>query len=98
MKRLLILALLVIASPALSCEPEISPFGQGRYLSTIQAATGFSGTKHLRAKALRSAASFCEGKAVDFETLTAAENDGPFVLGKYPRAEDAFRCVPLASK
>jgi hypothetical protein len=76
---------LVIASPALSLEPEISPLGQGRYLATIQAATGFSGTKHLRAKALRSAASFCEGKGMDFETLTATGNEAPFVLGKYPR-------------
>jgi hypothetical protein len=83
----------LIASPVVAREPEISPLGQGRYLATIQAATGFSGTKHLRAKALRSAASYCEAKGMDFETLTATENEGPFVLGKYPRAEVTFRCV-----
>ena len=97
MVRAAALILLLVTTTAIAREPEVTPLGMGKYLATIQAASGFGGTKHLKPKALRAADAFCRSQGKDFQTLEVIENEGPFVLGKYPRAEVTFQCVDPAA-
>ena len=71
----------------------VVPMGQGIYMVARQAATGFPGLGTLKADALRDAETFCANRAQDFKVLQATENEGPFILGRYPRAEVQFSCV-----
>ena len=72
----------------------VVPMGAGSFMVARQAATGFSGTGNLKADALKDASVYCAERGQDFEVITATQNEGPFVLGKYPRAEVTFRCIP----
>ena len=58
-----------------------------------QAATGFGGTGNLKADAVKDASAYCSARGQDFQVTSATQNEGPFVLGKYPRAEVNFRCI-----
>jgi len=72
----------------------VVPMGAGSFIVARQAATGFSGTGNLKADAVKDASAYCAGHGQDFEVISATQNEGPFILGKYPRAEVTFRCVP----
>lgn len=72
----------------------VVPLGGGSFMVARQAATGFSGTSNLKAEALKDASAYCAALGQDFEVTSATQNEGPFILGKYPRAEVSFKCMP----
>ena len=67
--------------------------GNGTYLVSRQAATGFSGSGTLKADALREADKFCTGLHKSLEILQATEAQPPYLLGNFPKAEIQFRCI-----
>lgn len=70
----------------------ILPIGEGRYFIAKQAATGFLGTGGIKTDSLMEAASYCTSQKKELNILNLHENDGPFILGRYPRVELTFVC------
>jgi hypothetical protein len=68
--------------------------GQGNYLVSRQAATGFSGSGTLKADALREANQYCAGQQKDLNVVSMHEAEPPFLLGNFPKAEVQFTCAP----
>lgn len=66
--------------------------GSGTHSITNQAATGFSGKQDIRTNAYKEAAAFCKKQGKDFVIIRMDENEGPYILGKYPRVTLQFRC------
>ena len=66
--------------------------GSGTHSITNQAATGFSGKQDIRTDAYKSAATFCRKEGKDFVVIRMDENEGPYILGKYPRVTLQFKC------
>ena len=66
--------------------------GSGTYSITNQAATGFPGLQGIRTKAYKEAAAFCRKEGRDFEVINLEQNEGPYILGKYPRVTLQFKC------
>lgn len=66
--------------------------GSGTYSITNQAATGLSGLQNIRTNAYKEASDFCRQKGKDFEVVNLEQNEGPYILGKYPRITLQFKC------
>lgn len=67
--------------------------GQGNFMVSKQAATGFPGLGTLKAEVIQEASTYCakHGKALKIHGME--ESKPPFVLGNYPRSEVQFSCV-----
>ena len=87
-------ALAVTFLGACASHSGVAPMGAGVYMISKQAATGIGGLGNLKAEVLQDAEKHCTEKATQLEVVKVTENEGPFVLGKYPRAEVQFRCMP----
>lgn len=66
--------------------------GSGTHSITNQAATGLSGLQDIRTNAYKEASAYCKGKGKDFEVVRLEQNEGPYILGKYPRVTLVFKC------
>ena len=89
MKRLLFAVLLT----GCASNTGIVPMAGGEYMIANQASTGFSGVGFIKADALKDAEEHCAGMGKKLEVVRMWENEGPYVLGKFPRIELTFRCV-----
>ena len=67
--------------------------GQGNFLVSRQAATGFSGSGNLKADALREANQYCAGQQKELNVVTTYEAEPPFLLGNFPKVELQFTCI-----
>lgn len=87
---------LALSSALIGCAANsgVVPMGGDSFMVSRQAATGFGGTGNLKAEAIKDASAHCAARGQDFQVTSATQNEGPFVLGKYPRAEVNFRCIP----
>ena len=74
----------------------IIAIGDGNYITTKQAATGFPGTGKIKADALQEANRYCASQGKGLEVVKPHENEGPNVLGEYPRVELNFKCADSA--
>lgn len=92
MKKIVML-LAIAALSGCASDSGVTPMGHGNYMIAKQAATGFSGLGNLKTDSLRDADAFCTKQGKMLEVLDARENEGPFTMGKFPRAEVTFRCV-----
>lgn len=66
--------------------------GSGTHSITNQAATGISGLQDIRTEAYKEASAFCRKRGRDFEVVNLEQNEGPYILGKYPRVTLHFKC------
>ena len=66
--------------------------GANEYLIAKQAATGFPGTGGIKTDALAEASNHCIDQGKSLNVIELSENEGPYVLGKYPRVELTFSC------
>jgi hypothetical protein len=71
----------------------VVPMGQGNFMVSRQAATGFSGSGNLKADAFREANQYCADQMKDLKAISAHEAEPPFLLGNFPKAEVQFTCV-----
>lgn len=67
--------------------------GQGNFLVSRQAATGFTGKGNLKADALREAGQYCAGQGKDLKVTSSHEAEPPFLLGNFPKVELEFTCT-----
>jgi hypothetical protein len=70
----------------------ILEIGDGQLFIAKQAATGFPGTGGIKTEALEEASTYCSTKGKTLDIVKLHENEGPYVLGKYPRVELTFVC------
>jgi len=66
--------------------------GDNEYFIAKQAATGFPGTGGIKTDALKEAGEYCKSQGKSLDIIDLHENEGPFVLGVYPRVELTFNC------
>jgi hypothetical protein len=66
--------------------------GDNEYFIAKQASTGFPGTGGIKTDALKEAGEYCKSQNKSLDIINLDENDGPFVLGRYPRVELTFIC------
>jgi hypothetical protein len=70
----------------------IVSIGDNEYFIAKQASTGFPGTGGIKTDALKEAGEYCKSQDKSLDIINLDENDGPFVLGRYPRVELTFSC------
>ncbi len=66
--------------------------GPGAYLVSRQAATGFSGAGTLKADVISEAGAYCARQGKKISVTHTEEDQGPYILGRYPKAEVQFVC------
>lgn len=71
----------------------VIPIGNDQYLITRQAATGFTGTGALKAKAIKEASAYCDNVGKDLKIIAITESQPPYILGNFPKAELVFKAV-----
>lgn len=89
-KSLIFLAFILLTSCA--SNSGVVSIGKNEYFIAKQAATGFPGTGGIKTEALKEAGEYCKSKNKSLDVIDLEENEGPFVLGKYPRVELTFSC------
>lgn len=90
----LVVLLSLTALAACAAQTGVVPNGQGGFLITKQAATGFPGLGGQKAEALAEAGSYCSAQGREFVLTKVNETQPPYVMGNYPRTEIEFQCVP----
>ena len=68
------------------------PAGQDTYLLSRQAGAFPTGKEPLLAEALAEANTKCEAQGKKMVLISNSENQGPYILGNYPKATIVFRC------
>lgn len=66
--------------------------GGGKLFIAKQAATGFPGTGGIKTESLEEASEYCSKQGKQLHVIELDENEGPFIMGKYPRVELTFNC------
>jgi hypothetical protein len=90
-----ILGLFVLPLVACGCattQTGPTPAGQDMYVISRQAGAFPSGREPLLQEALIAAEEKCKSEAKKMTRISSSENEGPYVLGNYPRATVTFRC------
>lgn len=85
-------ALLTLAGCA--AQSPVTPAGNGSYMVSKQAATGFPGLGNLKSDELLRATEFCDKQNQELHVISSTETKPPFILGNYPRVEILFNCAP----
>lgn len=89
-KGLIFLVYLLLMSCA--SNSGVVSIGDDEYFIAKQASTGLPGTGGIKTDALKEAGEFCKAQGKSLDIIDLDENEGPFVLGKYPRVELTFNC------
>jgi uncharacterized lipoprotein YmbA len=94
MKKLL-LATALLGLAACATQTPVQQLSGDVLTVSRQAATGFglSGQAETRLAAMDDARTYCATRSETFELVELVENQPPFILGNFPRAEVRFRCV-----
>lgn len=71
--------------------------GGDTYMITRQAATGFSGSGNLKAKAIREASAYCASRGRIMKIVAITEAKPPYVLANFPKAEVVFKALDPSS-
>lgn len=71
---------------------EVIKIGEGKLFIAKQAATGFPGTGAIKTEPLKEASEYCKSQNKTLKIIDLKENEGPYILGKYPRVELTFIC------
>ena len=66
--------------------------GEGKFFIAKQAATGFPGTGGIKTESINEASRYCASLNKSLNIVQLKENEGPYILGKYPRVELTFNC------
>ncbi len=87
---LCILAIVALSMSGCALNSGVVPLGGDRFMITRQAATGFSGSGRLKAKAIIQAEKFCASRGKTMKVVAITEAEPPYVLGNFPKAEIVF--------
>lgn len=70
-----------------------TPTGKDQYVMSRQEGAFPSGSEPLLQEVIEQASSFCKSLDKDFELMDSHENQGPFIMGNYPKATIRFKCL-----
>lgn len=87
----LALALFLLSGCATHSSGPISA-GKSTWVLTRQEGAFPSGNEPLLAEALAEGRAFCENLNKEFRLVDTYQNDGPFIMGNYPKATITFAC------
>jgi len=73
----------------------VIPMGQDTYMVSCQAATGFSGSGDLKARALQEASQFCTKQGKKLQVISTHESRPPYIFANFPKAEVQFMCLDV---
>ncbi len=93
MKQLIGLFILVVLASGCASNSGVVQIGKDTYMVSRQAATGFSGSGDLKAKALREGSRFCEKQGKKLQVVSTEEASPPYILTNFPKAEVQFMCL-----
>ena len=71
----------------------IVPYGNGKYMVSRQAATGFHGMGNLKSEALKEASKQCQKEGKTVKIIKEIDAEPPYVMGNFPRTEIHFTCI-----
>ena len=91
MKKSIIICLCLL-TVACGKNSGITPMADDVLFATRQAASGFSGVGTIKADLLDDARIHCQKSSEKVEIIRIWNNEGPFIMGNFPRAEIEFRC------
>jgi len=72
---------------------DILPFEGGIYILVNEGASSWSKQSKLQKKSLKAIEAFAERRDKGFEIVEIKFNEGPFILGVYPRVDIKFKLV-----
>lgn len=72
---------------------DILPFDGGIYILVNEGASSWSKQSKLQKKSLKAIEAFAERRNKGFEIVEIKFNEGPFILGVYPRVDIKFKLV-----
>ncbi|WP_417439940.1 hypothetical protein [Idiomarina abyssalis] len=90
-KMTFILTLLIISGCAKNSG--VVPYGNGKYMVSRQAATGFHGMEGLKSEALKEASAQCQKKDKAVKIIKEIDAEPPYIMGNFPRTEIHFTCI-----
>ena len=93
MTKFITVALICVLYSGCAANSGVVPMGQGNFMVSRQAATGFSGTGNLKAEALREANQYCVDQQKQSSVISWREAEPPFLLGNFPKVEVQFTCI-----
>lgn len=96
MSRFVAIGFLALAGCA--AQSGVVPIGQGHYLVSKQAATGFPGLGNLKGEAMQEANQHCRGEGREFVLINSTETQPPYAMGNYPRVEIEFSCGQTSAR
>lgn len=70
-----------------------TPSGKDQYVMSRQEGALPSGSEPLLQEVLEQANNFCKSLDKELEVIDTHENQGPFILGNYPKATIRFKCL-----
>lgn len=92
-KIICLLVLVVVVMGGCAINSGVVPMGQDTFMVSRQAATGFSGSGKLKAKALQEANEFCKNQGKCLQVIHINEASPPYILTNFPKAEVHFMCL-----
>ena len=96
MKKLLIILMLipfVSFGQKLKDLEQVLPLGNNTFEYTREAGTGFTRQTKLLKKAMTVVEAFADGKGKKYEVVEVFRNEGPFILGNYPKVKVTFKLL-----
>lgn len=91
MVSLCIITLLVGGCATTTTGP--TPTGKDQYVMSRQEGAFPSGSEPLLQEVIEQATTFCVSLDKELELIDSHENQGPFILGNYPKATIRFKCL-----
>jgi len=91
LKKLLTLSSFLLLASCAS-DTGIIKIGNGKLFIAKQAATGITGTGGIKTDVLHEASKYCTSIKQSLNVIELKENEGPYMMGKYPRVELTFFC------
>lgn len=93
MSKIKVLFITVLLSGCATQTIGPTPAGENTFVVSRQEGAFPSGNKPLLAEALGEAGVFCTQLGKRMKLLNTHENQGPFILGNYPKATVTFSCI-----
>tara|TARA_Y100000389_G_scaffold67018_1_gene63246 strand:- start:129 stop:620 length:492 start_codon:yes stop_codon:yes gene_type:complete len=96
MRKLLLLLLfvpIVSFGQKLKDLEQVLPLGNNTFEYTREAGTGFTRQTKLLKKAMAVVEAFADGKGKQYEVVEVYRNEGPFVLGNFPKVKVTFKFI-----
>ena len=72
---------------------QVLPLGDNTFVYAREAGTGFTRHTKILKKAIVVVEAYAESKDKEYEIIKIYRNEGPFVLGKFPRVEVTFKLL-----